>query len=307
MSNSESYAGFNLTSSKLQFVEIAVSDNHIELVNIDEVYLNEDINFEKDKISKIGALIQSAYQEILLNTTANPKFSSFCLPLDLFSSAQLPLDRRLSTDEALEDYKFQFSILFPYLDDDLIIKFYEVDKNQLNKHDSAIVIGLEKKYLELIDNFAKDNELKLLFVDNPHTASNLSLFSSNSILCKGYHINIYIQKKIISYSISFNQQLLKMKVFNYNRIGDIPEILNNEFYNEIFSKIDSESISASFISGDEVSSNLVSLLRKSMNIDFMLFNPFEKLNVRKDLYENKIFLKKYNSFSPALGIALRLN
>jgi len=306
MSKSENFAGFNLTSSKLQVVEIAVVDNQVELVNVDEAFLNEEINFENDKISKIGALLQSAYEELQLNSNLNPKFVSFCLPIELFSIVQLPLDERLSYQEAIEDFRFQFSILFPYKSN-LTIKYYSVEPNALNKDLSAVVFGVENSFLELIDNFAKNNGLKLIFVDNAHTASNLSLINSNSALCKGYYISIYIQKKIISYNLSFNQKILRMKSFTYNRIGDLPELLNSEFEQEIFSKINSESLSASFISGDEISPNLVSLLRKSLNIDFILFNPFDKLKTRSELFENKLFLKKYNSFSSALGIALRLN
>lgn len=306
MSISESLAGFNLTSAKLQVAEVAVSDNQVELINVDEVFLNEEINFENDKISKVGALIQSAYEELQLNTKLNPKFVSFSLPLELFSIAQLPLDERISCQEAIEDFRLQYSVLFPFTDN-LNIKYYEVEPNALSKNHSAIVFGIEKKFIEMIDSFAKSNGLKLLFIDNAHTASNLALNSSNSILCKGYYLSIFIQKKNISYIFSLNQKILRMKSFFYNRIGDLPELLNLEFNQEIFSKINVDSLSASFISGDEISPNLVSLLRKSLNIDFIQFNPFDKLKTHPQLFENKFFLKKYNSFSSALGIALRLN
>jgi hypothetical protein len=306
MSKSENFAGFNLTSSKLQLVEVAVIENQLELLNVDEAFLNEEINFENDKISKIGALLQSAYEELQLNNKLNPRFVSFCLPIELFSIVQLPLDERLSYQEALEDFRFQFSILFPYRSN-LSIKYYSIEPNALNKNLSAVVFGIENTFIELIDNFTKNNGLKLFFIDNAHSASNLALINSNSILCKGYYLSIYIQKKNISYNLSFNQKILRMKSFNYNRIGDLPELLNSEFEQEIFSKINVESLSASFISGDEISPNLVSLLRKSLNIDFILFNPFDKLKTRTELFDNKFFLKKYNSFSSALGIALRLN
>ncbi len=306
MSKSESFAGFNLTSSKLQVVEVKISDKQFELINVDEVFLNEEINFENDKISKIGALLQSAYQEIQLNSQINSGYVSFCLPLELFTIIQLPLDERLTNQEASEDFKLQFSILFPYKDN-LSIKYYDVEPNAIDKITTAIVLGIEKSFIDLIDNFAKDNQLKLLFIDNPHTASNLSLLSSNSILCKGYYLSVYIQKRNLSYIFSFNQKVLRMKSFSFSRIGDIPELLNAELNQEIFSKISLESLSASFISGDEISPNLVSLLRKSLKIDFILFNPFDKLKTRTELFDNKFFLKKYNSFSSALGIALRLN
>jgi hypothetical protein len=301
------YAGFNLTSSKLQVAELSVIDNQLELVNIDEVFLNEEINFGKDKVSKIGALIQSAYQELQLNSSVNPSFISFCLPLELFSIIQLPYDNRISFYEATEDFRLQYSILYPFLQSEITIKFYEAHPSPFSKNKTAIVFGIETEYIKLIENFAKENHLILLFVDNPLTASNIALLSSNQALCKGYYLNIYLQKKIVSYVLNFNQKVLRVKSFNYNRIGDIPELLNEEFNSEIFSKIDTESLSSSFISGDELSPNLVSLLRKSLNIDFILFNPFDKLKTSPRLFDNKLFLKKYNSFAPSVGIALRLN
>lgn len=307
MSNSERYAGFNFTSSKLQAVEVTIADNQVELINVDEVYLNEEINFEKDKISKIGALLQSAFLELQINSKLNPKYISFCLPFELFSIAHLPFDNRLSGQELIEDFRLQFSVLFPFLENEFTIKYFEVEPGLFSKSNSAIIFGIERKYLELIDDFANNNNLKLLFVDNPHTAANISILSSNSILCKGYYLNIYIHKKVISYSLSYNQKVLLMKSFYFNRIGDIPEILNKELNESIFSKINSDSLIASFIAGEEVSSNLVSLLRKSLNIDFILFNPFDKIKLNSKLLENKLYLKKYNSFASALGISLRLN
>jgi len=307
MPNIETYAGFFLTSSKLQLVEVSIFENQIELINLDEVFLNEEINFEKDKISKIGALLQSAYEEIQLKNQFNPKYVSFCLPLDLFSILQLPIDKRLSYTELLEDFKFQFSILFPFKQHEQTIKLYEISPNIFDKYDTALAFAIEKPFLDVIENFVKQNNLKLLFIDNPHTATNISILNSNAVLCKSYYLSIFIQKKFLSYILAHNQKIIKMKLFNYNRIGDLPDILNNEFNELIFSKISIESLGASFISGDEISPNLVSLLRKTLGFDFIIFNPFEKLKVNSNLFENKLFLKKYNSFAPALGVALRLN
>lgn len=301
------YAGFNLTKTKLQVSEVAVVNNEINLVNVDEVYLNEEINFERDKVSKIGALLQSAYQELQLNSSINPNYISFCLPLELFSIIQLPLDNRISYQEAIEDLKIQYKILFPFRDEKLTIHYYKVDPNQFNKYTEAIAFGIEEQYLSLIANFAQNNQLKLLYIDNPLTASIVSVNSSNSVLCKGYYLIIYLEKNIAAYCFINANKAIKIKSFYYNRIGDLPEILNKEFNSEIFSIINSDSIDSSFITGDDISSNLVSLLRKSLNIDFIMFNPFDKLKVSQELFENKSYLKKYNSFAASLGIALRVN
>jgi len=43
-----------------------------------------------------------------------------------------------------------------------------------------------------------------------------------------------------------------------------------------------------------------------LGLDFILFNPFDKIRPLPQLYENKYYLEKYNSFAPAAGIAFRI-
>ena len=65
-------------------------------------------------------------------------------------------------------------------------------------------------------------------------------------------------------------------------------------------------IDNSFIAGEDISLSIVKSLSEAVGLDFKLFNPFEKIKADTNLYQNKCFLEKYNSFSPAAGIALRI-
>jgi hypothetical protein len=50
----------------------------------------------------------------------------------------------------------------------------------------------------------------------------------------------------------------------------------------------------------------VPTLKKVLGLDFILFNPFDKIRPIPDLYESKLYLEKYNSFASAAGIAFRI-
>ena len=49
MTGFENHAGFTISGTKLQVVEIINHQNQFFLDNVDEAYFNEPLNFEKDK------------------------------------------------------------------------------------------------------------------------------------------------------------------------------------------------------------------------------------------------------------------
>ena len=62
----ENHAGFNISSSRLQMVEVNFKSDQFHLENVDEVYFNEPLDFTHDKETKINSLLQSAYNELLI-------------------------------------------------------------------------------------------------------------------------------------------------------------------------------------------------------------------------------------------------
>ena len=49
MAGFENHIGFNISSSKLQVVEVNYLGDQFKLVNVDETYFNDQIDFENDR------------------------------------------------------------------------------------------------------------------------------------------------------------------------------------------------------------------------------------------------------------------
>lgn len=307
MAGFENHAGFNISSSKLQVVEVNYVGNQFRLVNVDEAYFNDPIDFDSDKDTKIGALLQGAYDELLIKKALNCSSVSFTLPFELFNIMQVPYDNTLLFQDLVDEFKWEFSVLYPFISvKNLVLQFYEVEKNIFNDSGSAIVFGIQRRFLQLMENFSKKNNLKLRFVDNIHIAAERSLSVSNALVYKGLTLSIHFNNRYLSILFAFNGKPLYFKVIQLNDASEIPDHLIREISESHNLRIEKSQIEAAFISGDEISGSVVQALKKVSGLDFILFNPFDKIRPSTDLYENKYYLDKYNSFSSAAGIAFRL-
>jgi len=84
MNGFENHAGFNISSSRLQVVEVNFRNDQFFLHNIDEVYFDDHINFLEDKETKITSLLQSAFNELVIKNPLSSSLVSFTLPLSCF-------------------------------------------------------------------------------------------------------------------------------------------------------------------------------------------------------------------------------
>jgi Tfp pilus assembly PilM family ATPase len=64
-------------------------------------------------------------------------------------------------------------------------------------------------------------------------------------------------------------------------------------------------IDAAYISGDEISNSFMERISEKTDINFLMFNPFSKLQLDPNVLDNKYYLLKNSSFSPAVGISIR--
>ena len=319
MAGFENHLGFTISASKLQLVEIIYKEKQFTLDRVDEAYFNEQLNMEADKETKIDSLLQSAFNEILIRKSLKSSFASFALPFELFHIMQIPYDNTLLHQDLVEEFKWEFSILYPYVNTkDLVIQYIEVEKNNLINHNTIIVIAIQRRHLQMIQNFCKPNNLKLKFIDNIHTASERALAANYPHAARGLTMSIYISNKFLSLIYSLEGKPVYFKVLPLNDAGEIPLLLLNEttlqesFSDEdgskveYYPKIDRSAIDNAFISGEEISEAMIESLSNTLGIDLIYFNPFEKIKPDSELYTNKFYLEKNNSFSPAAGIAYRL-
>jgi Tfp pilus assembly PilM family ATPase len=319
MAGFENHIGFTISGSKLQIVEIIYKDRQFILDKVDEAYFNESLNWEIDKETKIDALLQGAFNEILIKKPLKSAFASFALPFELFHIMQVPYDNTLLHQDLVEEFKWEFSILYPYVSTkDLVVQYIEVEKNNLITQNTMIAIAIQRKYLQMINNFCKANNLNLKFIDNIHTASERALAASYPSSVKGVTMSVFITNKFLSIIYSLEGKPVYFKVIPLNDAGEIPSLLMSETapyesfsageWNsaEHFHMINRNSIDNAFISGEEISESMIQTLSSTLGIDLTYFNPFERIKPDSELYTNKFYLEKNNSFSPAAGIAYRL-
>jgi Tfp pilus assembly PilM family ATPase len=319
MAGFENHIGFTISGSKLQLVEVIYKDRQFILDKIDEAYFNEPVNMETDKETKIDSLLQGAFNEILIKKPLKSSFASFALPFELFHIMQVPYDNTLLHQDLVEEFKWELSVLYPYISvKDIVLQYIEVEKNNLITQNTMIAVAVQRKFLQMIYNFCRANNLKLKFIDNIHMASERALAANYPSSAKGLTMSIYITNKFLSLIYSLDGKLIYFKVIPLNDAGEIPSLLLNEITQvdsfpvgewkarERFHRIDKNSIDNAFISGEEISENMIRALSDTLGIDLIFFNPFEKIKPDSELFTNKFYLEKNNSFSPAAGIAYRL-
>ena len=303
----ENHAGFNISNSKLQVVEVNYINDQFRLVNANEAPFDDQISFDSLNKSKFSAQLQGAFNKLQNLKKLNSKTVSFTLPFELFYTMQIPYDTSLLNQDLMEEFKWEMSVLYPYVvSQDLVLQFIEIEKSQFIQKDMALVFGIDRTFLKLLDEFCAKNNLKLNFVDNLHISSERSLSISNAIKYKGLILSVYLTKKFLSLFFTFNGKPLFFKTIPLNDFSEISDHLIRETSNPSILKIDKSQIDSVFISGENVSHNLAATLKKILGFEFILFNPFDKIRPIPELYESKLYLEKYNSFSSAAGIAFRI-
>ena len=306
MTGYENHAGFTISGSKLQVVEINNLQNQFFIENVDEAYFNEPLNFEKDKETKISSLLQSAFNELVLRKQIKSASVSFTLPYELFYFAQLPYDNTLLHQDLVEEFRWELSVLYPFMQPkDLVIQYIEIDKNKIIPYNTAMVIGLQRKYLILLNNFCVQNNLKLKFVDNVHFAAERALAVSGEI-ATGFSMSVNICNKHMSILLSLDGKPLHFSVALLNDASEIPGSIIQTLTERDSFNISKNLLSTAYITGDNLSNSIIQTISDTLGINFIQFNPFEKIKPGQNLIDNKFFSDHYNSFAPAAGIAYRV-
>ncbi len=307
MTGFENHAGFTLSSSRLQVVEIVEKEDQFVLENVDEAFLNEALNLEDDKETKISALLQGAFDEILVRNPLKSSTASFSLPPELFKVVQLPYDNTLLHQDLIEEFRWELSLIYPDINPaDQVIQYIEIEKNRLIDQNTSIIISLSRKYIKLIKEFCDRNRLKLKFVDNVHLASERALTATNPVSEKGLTLSVFLSGKRLSVIFSYQGKPVYFKVYYLHNAGEIINHLTSELESDFHPNISRQMLESAYISGEELSGSMVETLREKLDIPFVNFNPFAKIKPNPRLFENKYFSEKFNSFTSSAGLALRL-
>ncbi len=301
------HAGLNVSGTKLQLVEVLGSPDGVRLDNLNEVFFAEPIDYKSDNETKILAQLQTAFDEFRLRKPVKSRTLSFSLPLEMFYISQLPFDNTLLHRDNMEEFKWEFSVMYPFLiPEDLILQYLEVEKNMIFTKNTALVYAIERKYLKMLEKFCEQNDLKLGYIDNAHLASERALALSDSFIKQGLRLSIYVSNKKLSIILSLDGKTISQKVYNLGNQNNIREIIEDELSPTQSKNIMKGLIQAAYITGESVPDALAKQLTGETGIDFISFNPFDKLTTTPTILESTLYSKKYNSFSSAAGIAYRI-
>ena len=137
-------------------------------------------------------------------------------------------------------------------------------------------------------------------------AAERALSISKAINYKGLTLSIYTNPKYLSLFFVYNRKPLLFKVIPLNDVSEVSDHIIRETSNSSILKINKTQIESAFISGEDIPKNLTETLKKVSGLEFITFNPFDKIRPITELYENRLYLEKYSAFAPAAGIAFRI-
>jgi len=307
MAGSFIHAGLNVSGTKLQVVELLGSPDGVSLDNLNEVVFAEPIDYKSDNETKILAQFQTAFDEFQLRKPFKSRKLSFSLPLEMFYIAQLPFDNTLLHRDIMEEFKWEFSVMYPFLSpEELIIQYLELEKNMIFTKNTALVYAIERKYLKILNKFCMQNDLNLGYIDNAHLASERALALSYSIIKQGLRLSVYVAKKHLSIILSLEGKTISQKVHKLESQNDIQQIIEQELSLTQLKNITKGLVQAAYITGESSTDALAKILTEKTGINFISFNPFDKLTKSPKILESPLYSQKFNSFSSAAGIAYRI-
>jgi hypothetical protein len=171
---------------------------------------------------------------------------------------------------------------------------------------TALVYAIERKYLKILNKFCKQNDLNLGYIDNAHLASERALALSNSIVKQGLRLSVYVSKKHLSTILSLEGKTISQKVYKFESHNDIQQIIEQELSPTQSKNIMKGLVQAAYITGESSMDDLAKILTEKTGINFISFNPFDKLTTTPKILESPLYSQNFNSFSSAAGIAYRI-
>ncbi|MFA7228021.1 MAG: hypothetical protein WC061_03215 [Melioribacteraceae bacterium] len=301
----KNHTGINLSETKLQLIEISYKDNSFYLENIDQTIHTENFNssFSEDKMIDI---LQSSFNKIVKKKPLSSQSISFSLPNNFFRIFEVPYEDSLVKKDLHEHFRWEISVLFPYCDkDNFFIQHIEIDKSRTRREKKAIVFAVDKNLVTAINKFSSRNSLVLKYIDNAHLASNAFLYLNGEKNQNEITLSIYIDEKSSSISAMEGASPFYFKVLDASSQSIFEELT------EAVKKLDEFNLSLSDFSrillyGQDLTDEFENKLKNFLGSNLIIINPFERLKAEDPIMNNPLHRIKFNSFTAAAGIAIRI-
>jgi Tfp pilus assembly PilM family ATPase len=304
MSILQDHAGFNISNSKLQLVELNFENDNLLLENVDEENFSELLTADVDNSNNVDIFRQS-FNNLFSRKPLYSKKVSFTLPDNFFRIASIPYESELTEEDLNDHVKWELSILFPKINiNDYAIQKVKMPVTQFSFTPSILIYAVNKNLVKMIHQFCVDNNLELNFIDNAHVACNnfitqnsdpdelnLSLYlyddSLSLILLKGSTPVLRTSAKLASPNLFHS--VLASQMEKLNEIGLLQSHIN-KFY----------------IGGQYLDELNLDEIRTSTGIELHQIDPFSNLKTAPSISSGKFVNQLKGSFTAAAGIALRI-
>lgn len=301
----KNHVGINLTESKLQLVEICYKEDSFFLENVDQSVLNEILTPSLAENKIINAL-QNSFDKITKKKQPASRNISFALPNNFFKIFEVPYENSLIKKDLQDHFRWEISILFPACEkDNFFIQHIEVDKSTVRREKKAIIFAIDKNFVTVINKFCLNNNLELKYIDNVHLASNAFLYLDKQQVNNEMALSIYIDQKYSSVSAADGVYPFYFRVLNSASQNILDELTIavkklNEFNISLsdFKKI--------LLYGQDVTEEFENKLKFFFGLPLKKINPFERLKTEEGILKNPYYRIKFNSFTAATGIAIRI-
>lgn len=303
MNFQNSTLGFTFNNVKLQLTEIIQKENQLLIDNIDETYFNEEIDFTKDKETKILSLLLTAFEELNIKNSLTASSASFSLPQELFITAQLPVEQSLLHSDLIEEFRWRLAVMYPFFNwNEFVIRYYETEAKIFEVESFALVFALNRKFIKLVNDFCTKSNLKLRFIDHCHLASNnlLMLDSKNG---GNNQLSLYLSQKIFSILITASSKPVYYEDIPITDFHEITELIKNKI---VELRNDSFNFTDATLFGDSSSHAIAKVLIELTGINFDLVNPFTHFTAKENLLTSKYFTETNHFFAPSTGTAVRI-
>lgn len=299
------HAGINLTDTKLQVVEINFRDDAFFLETVDQIFHAEHFNPELPE-DKIISLLQNSFDKLNKRKPIYSVNVSFTLPNNFFKIFEIPYDESLVKKDLIEHFRWELSVLYPETDnEDFLLQHIEINKSEFIKEKRAIVIAIDKKHVHAINKFCEKNNLLLKFIDNVHLASNAFLYLEKPLIDNEISLSIYIDQNFSSVSAMDGVHPFYFKILNPSANSIFIELT------ETIKKMEDFNLSLNdfkrvLLYGQDITEEFEQKVKNFFGLPLKKVNPFERLKAENSVINNPFYKIKYNSFTAAAGIAIRI-
>jgi|GEM_PF-5682948 len=298
--------GFNLTASRLQFVETERVSDQFSIISYGQTFISPPITVDNFSEMNLHHYLQAAFEEVKIRTAITCNAASFSLPPELFMIIQLPYDSNLTQKEIRDEFIWEISKLYPFVGiDNLAMKFYELGSGFLTGRNNALIVALNKIFLIQIKNFCLQNNLTPKLIDCASIAAN-SYINTNNSDKQSANIHLYNSRNTVTLFVNISSKPAYVKVLKKSSQVSFKSIVD-ELSDQKFGKLKNDYSLSAVISGDEISEDLFSELRETTGLSFKQFNPFDFIRLHSEVNNDGIESGSFSSFTSAVGIASRFN